>query len=90
MIPNYVIGSCTMPACLRLAGGAAGGGSSHWHINNIPYPSCAAALCQLDNSLSGQRRGERAQTSCYYHHCLLGYTPMDAEWHANEQKTPVS
>lgn len=63
-----------------------GGMSSHWHINNILRPSCAAALCQLDNSLSGQHCSERAQTSLYYHCCLLGYTPMDAEWHANGHK----
>lgn len=65
-----------------------GGMSSHWHINNILHPSRAAALCQLDNSLNGQRCGGRAQTSLYYHRCLLGYTPMDAEWHANGHKTP--
>lgn len=59
-----------------------GGMSSHWHINSILRLSCAAALCQLDNSLSGQRCGGRAQTSLYYHH----HTPMDAEWHANSHK----
>ncbi len=61
-----------------------GGLSSRWHINNIlRLLSAAAALCQLDNSLSGQCCGEGAQTGLYYHGCLLGCTRMDAEWHAN-------
>lgn len=60
-----------MPAWLRTG---TGGMSSHWHINNILQQSRNAALCQLDKPLSGQHRGERAQTSLYYHRCLLAYT----------------
>lgn len=58
--------------------------AAHWHINSIGGPGRAAALCQLDNSLSGQRGSERQHRQASI---IIADTPMDAGWHANHSQS---